>query len=164
MLGIFHLLEKLRIFAHHIMIRFLKFIGILMLAWLFGQVAGGTFTDVNAVNEADGMNLQERVAAHQVPSAEHQAAAASFTAPRLPYLPDAELASSGGASQCLISSRVQRTQLTEYLFLLKDRVEQLSRREAALSLHRERFFDAAVFFPFCPVCEYYVFTLRRLLI
>lgn len=79
------------------MVRVVRFIGFLMLAWTLWLVAGGTFTGetVDA-----GKAVDEKTAA---------------------------------------------------LF-------------SALSLHREKLYDATACHRCLPVCEYYIFTLRRILI
>lgn len=82
----------------------------------------------------------------------------------LPYLPVAELASNNGHVQSLTMSRIQRSYITEYIFSLKDWVDKLAQREAVLSLHREKLYDATAYYRCQPVCEYYIFTLRRILI
>ena len=51
-----------------------------------------------------------------------------------------------------------------YIFSLKDWVDKLAQREAVLSLHREKLYDATAYYRCQPVCEYYIFTLRRILI
>lgn len=61
-------------------------------------------------------------------------------------------------------SRIQRSYITEYIFSLKDWVDKLAQREAVLSLHREKLYDATAYYRCQPVCEYYIFTLRRILI
>ena len=50
-----------------------------------------------------------------------------------------------------------------YLFL-KGWVDKIAQREAVLSLHREKLFDATAYYRCQPVCEYYIFALRRILI
>ena len=84
--------------------------------------------------------------------------------PQLPYLPDAELAGMGGQLHSLTYSRIQRISTTEYIFSLKDWIDKLAQRAAVLSLHREKLYDATAYYRCQPVCEYYIFTLRRILI
>lgn len=85
-------------------------------------------------------------------------------APQLPYLSDAELASSAGTIQLLTFSRAQRSYTTEYILSLKDMIERLAHRDGALSLHRSKLFDTSTSYRCHPACEYYVFTLRRIII
>ena len=42
--------------------------------------------------------------------------------------------------------------------------DKLAQRAAVLSLHREKLYDATAYYRCQPVCEYYIFTLRRILI
>ena len=78
--------------------------------------------------------------------------------------PDAELAGMGGQLHSLTYSRIQRISTTEYIFSLKDWIDKLAQRAAVLSLHREKLYDATAYYRCQPVCEYYIFTLRRILI
>ena len=45
-----------------------------------------------------------------------------------------------------------------------DWIDKLAQRAAVLSLHREKLYDATAYYRCQPVCEYYIFTLRRILI
>lgn len=85
-------------------------------------------------------------------------------APKLPYLSDAELAGSAGTTQLLTFSRAQRSYTTEYILSLKDMIERLAHRDDVLSLHRSKLFDTSTSYRCHPACEYYVFTLRRIII
>lgn len=87
-----------------------------------------------------------------------------IAAPQLPYVSDAELASTGGHTQLLTSSRAQRLYTTEYFLSLKGVVEQRVLCEDALSLHRSKLYDTGAFYRCSPVSEYYVFALRRIII
>ena len=75
-----------------------------------------------------------------------------------------ELAGRGGQLHSLTYSRIQRISTTEYIFSLKDWIDKLAQRAAVLSLHREKLYDATAYYRCQPVCEYYIFTLRRILI
>ena len=46
----------------------------------------------------------------------------------------------------------------------QDWIDKLAQRAAVLSLHREKLYDATAYYRCQPVCEYYIFTLRRILI
>lgn len=138
------------------MAKYLKIIGFLLLTFALWQV-GNVTADNTSVRLESAVDIPAA-------SAEYAQEEACFTNPQLPYLPDAELASAGGHIQWLTPSRVQRSNTIQYLFSLKDRVEKLARHEAALSLHREKLYDAAAHYRCQPVCEYYIFTLRRILI
>ena len=87
-----------------------------------------------------------------------------IAAPKLPYLSDAELAGSAGTTQLLTFSRAQRSYTTEYILSLKDMIERLAHRDDVLSLHRSKLFDTSTSYRCHPACEYYVFTLRRIII
>ncbi len=139
------------------MSRYLKIVGILVLALTVWQTSNAIFTVGSTVSVADTADIQARAAAHCQDEV-------CFTAPQLPYLPVAELASNNGHVQLLAMSRIQRYYITEYIFSLKDRVSELARREAVLSLHREKLFNATAYYRCQPVCEYYIYALRRILI
>lgn len=110
----------------------------------------------NSVSTGDAADIQATAIRHQDE--------ACFTSPRLPYLPVAELTSNTGHIQSLVMSRVQRSYIAEYIFSLKDWVAKLAQREAVLSLHKEKLFDVTAYCRCRPACEYYIFTLRRILI
>ena len=80
------------------------------------------------------------------------------------HLSDAELAGSAGTTQLLTFSRAQRSYTTEYILSLKDMIERLAHRDDVLSLHRSKLFDTSTSYRCHPACEYYVFTLRRIII
>lgn len=128
-----------------------------MLALALWQTSGSAFAGCDAVSAEDTTDVGAAVFLDHPDEA-------CFTAPQLPYLPVAELASANGHIQPLALSRIQRHYITEYLFSLKDRVNALARREAVLSLHREKLFEVAARHRFQPVCAYYIFALRRILI
>lgn len=110
----------------------------------------------NSVSTGDAVDIQPAAVRHQDE--------ACFTSPRLPYLPVVELTSNTGHIQSLVMSRVQRSYIAEYIFSLKDWVAKLAQREAVLSLHKEKLFDVTAYCRCRPACEYYIFTLRRILI
>lgn len=110
----------------------------------------------NSVSAGDAVDIQPAAVRHQDE--------ACFTSPRLPYLPVAELTSNTGHIQSLVMSRVQRSYIAEYIFSLKDWVAKLAQRETVLSLHKEKLFDVTAYCRCRPACEYYIFTLRRILI
>lgn len=136
--------------------KILRFIGFLVLALALWHTASDAFT-INAVDAGQTVNDKNAIV--------HQQSATCIATPQLPYLPEAELAGSGaGQSQLSNFSRIQRLSTTEYIFSLKDCIDRLTQREAALSLHREKLYDATAYYRCQPVCEYYIFTLRRILI
>lgn len=139
------------------MVKYIKFIGLLVLALAFWQTLSNSFIGTGLVSEKESVDI------HAV-TVKHQADKTCFTSPQLPYLPDAELASSNGHMQLLTFPRVQRSYITEYLFSLRDCGEKLAQREAVLSLHKEKLFDTTTYYRCHPVCEYYIYTLRRIII
>lgn len=139
------------------MAKYIKFIGLLVLTLAFWQTLSDSFIGTSLINE-DGF-----VDIHAV-TVKHQSDETCFTSPQLPYLPDAELASSNGHMQLLTFPRVQRSYIVEYLFSLRDCGEKLAQREAALALHKEKLFDTTTYYRCHPVCEYYIYTLRRIII
>lgn len=188
------------LYLQTVMGKYLKFIGLLVLALFLWQTPGGaalgnaasrntalsdmTLNDAALTNSSlpnvtsttppssnpasDDTTVSNSVSIEDV--ADIQAAAvrhqdeACFTSPRLPYLPVAELISNTGHIQSLVMSRVQRSYIAEYIFSLKDWVAKLAQREAVLSLHKEKLFDVTAYCRCRPACEYYIFTLRRILI
>lgn len=77
---------------------------------------------------------------------------------------DVEIANSGGTTQLLASQRLQRSYISEFTLSLKGMARHLSRRADALSVQSSRLFDTSAFYRCQPVCEYYVFTLRHIII
>ena len=137
------------------MAKFLRFIGFMVLALALWQTVSDTFAN----KAASGGNV---VSENTI--AVHEQTDAYIAMPQLPYLPDAELAGMGGQLHSLTYSRIQRISTTEYIFSLKDWIDKLAQRAAVLSLHREKLYDATAYYRCQPVCEYYIFTLRRILI
>ena len=165
------------------MAKFLRFIGLLVIALAVWQTATEAFA-VKAVGEEgclvpNGKEDNEEALAvsdegviagvRSLASNGRNVVAqvqddSSIGMPPLPYLPDAELADAGGQAHSPACSRAQRSSITNYIVSLKEWIGRLARREAALSLHREKLYDATAFHRCRPVCEYYIFTLRRILI
>lgn len=153
------------------MVKFVKLILILVLTITFYGGVSDAFT-VLAVDQRDVVSSEslDGLTDHSVLAAEGDVQkgidrqGSYISAPQLPYISDAELASSGGTSQLLTFSRVQRYYTTEYILSLKDVVERIAHREGALSLHRAKLFDTSAFYRCSPASEYYVFALRRIII
>lgn len=139
-----------------IMAKFLRFIGFLVLAFALWQTASDTFIG-RTIDEGKCVNEKATVIYHQQKET-------CIAVPQLPYLPEAELAGFSGQSQLLTFLRIQRSSATDCIFSLKDWVNMLSKREAVLTLHREKLYDATAYYRCNPVCEYYIFALRRILI
>lgn len=138
------------------MAKYLRFIGFLVLALALWQTASCTFTD-KTVDEGKSMDAKN-IAMYL------QQDEAYIAVPKLPYLPEAELAGGIGQSQLLNFLRVQRSFAIECVFSLKDWVDMLAQRDAASSLHQEKLYDTSAYYRCNRVCEYYIFTLRRILI
>ena len=122
--------------------RYLKIIGLLVLALALWQTSGTVPTSDGGVSTGDSTDIQAVTAAHSQDGT-------CFTSPHL---------------HSLAMSRIQRSYTAEYIFSLKDWVDKLARREAVLSLHKEKLYDSTAYYGCKPVCEYYIFTLRRILI
>lgn len=139
------------------MAKYIKFIVLLVLTLALWQTAGNTFIGSTSIDEEKSVDIQ-------AVTTNHQQNDACFTTPQLPYLPDAELAGTSSHTQLLSFSRIQRATTTEYIFSLKDWVDKIAQYQAILSLHREKLFDATAYYRCHPVCEYYIFALRHILI
>lgn len=143
------------------MVRCLKIIVFLALAMALGDIVCDAFVGVEPMKGDGVSDVRQHVAIYHQNLPQDEMC---FNIPALPYLPDGELASIAGYTQLLIFSRIHRFYLSEYLFSLRDWVVQLARREEALSLHWEKLFDAVACCRCLPACEYYIFTLRRIVI
>ncbi len=82
----------------------------------------------------------------------------------LPYLPTAELIGCGAQAQQIAPSRLQRIFITEYVTTLKSVVQRMAERMAVLSQHQERIYDTTTSYYCHPASQYYVYTLRRIVI
>ena len=138
------------------MAKFLKVILFLILAAAFC----GSVSDAFTVQTVDEITIAAQTGLGEEGNAQRN----DVPAPQLPYLSDAELASSAGTIQLLTFSRAQRSYTTEYILSLKDMIERLAHRDGALSLHRSKLYDTSTSYRCHPACEYYVFTLRRIII
>lgn len=156
------------------MVKFVKLILILVLTSAFCGSVSDAFTvlavDQTGIVSSEGLDNQSGATAHSILATEQDVQksidrqGSYISAPKLPYISDAEIASSGGTSQLLTFSRAQRLYTSEYILSLKDVVERIAHREDALSLHREKLFDTSAFYRCSPASEYYVFALRRIII
>lgn len=144
------------------MVKFLKVILFLILATAFCGSVSDAFTvqtvDETTIPAQTDLGEEGDIQRNDVRQGSY------IPAPKLPYLSDAELASSVGTTQLLTFSRVQRSYTTEYILSLKDMIERLAHRDGALSRHRSKLFDTSTSYRCHPACEYYVFTLRRIII
>ena len=142
------------------MAKFLKVILFLILAAAFC----GSVSDAFTVQTVDAITIAAQTGLGEEGNAQRNDVrqGSYIPAPQLPYL--SELASSAGTTQLLTFSRAQRSYTTEYILSLKDMIERLAHRDGALSLHRSKLFDTSTSYRCHPACEYYVFTLRRIII
>lgn len=137
------------------MAKFVKIIGILILVLALGQrmdeaLGGDSLQSISCVLTEQMTSLQEE--------------GECFTMPQWPCLPDAELAGANSCSQLVTFSRMQRSAVMEYLCFLKERVGEIARYEAVRSQCQGKFYDALPCRICSPVCDYYIFALRRILI
>lgn len=135
------------------MVRFLRLTGFLVILFALWQVASTTFTEKSA---DDSMCRKElTIRCHKQGSI--------VSVPQYPYFPEAELAGSVTQPQLLTFLRVQRSMFTECAYSLKDRMDLLVQCIATLCLHSEKLHHTT-YYRCQPMCEYYVFALRRILI
>lgn len=136
--------------------RFVKCIGFLIVALAMWQMRGDGSVPVTTAGDPDAV-------VSLLPVYPPQLAVSCFFSMPL-SAPNAELAENTGRIQFLNYLRVQRSSVAEYLSSLKGWVTLLSHRVASLFLHREKLFDTVPVVCGSQVCDYYVFTLRRILI
>lgn len=137
--------------------KLLKYIGFLLVILAIWQLAGEVLVEVSETSNDKPVYVQDGATHYR-----HEEVC--FTTPQLPILPEAELAGVTGYVQTLTAPRVQRAHLAEYIFSLKSWVDKMARYESTCQKQREKRRDAAIF-PHCqPPCDYYIFTLRRILI
>ena len=131
------------------MAKFVKVILFLLFAVALYGVTGNLFTEI------------------PVESQEHDLAPTEYsqkvTSAKLPYFPEGELSNATQSHQ-IMTSRIQRINLLEYSISLKTLALKLSSREAVLVQHRGRLYDTTTSYYCHPSSEYYVFTLRRIII
>ncbi|WP_221657704.1 hypothetical protein [Bacteroides salyersiae] len=131
------------------MAKFVKVILFLLFAVTLHCVASNLFTEI------------------PVESQEHDFTYAAYsqkvTSAQLPYFPEGELSSAVQSHQ-IMTSRIQRINLLEYSMSLKALALKLSSREAVLVQHRGRLYGTTTSYYCHPSSEYYVFTLRRIII
>ncbi len=85
-----------------------------------------------------------------------------ISVPDLPGKPVAEL--NNLQSHQISVTRIQRVQLGEYFFSLKNVLQCCADRQNSLSQHRRRIYDTTTSYYCQPSSEYYVYTLRRIII
>ena len=85
-----------------------------------------------------------------------------ISAPDLPGKPVAEL--NNLQSHQISVTRIQRVQLGEYFFSLKNALQCCADRDNSLSQHWGRIYGTTTSYYCQPSSEYYVYTLRRIII
>lgn len=90
----------------------------------------------------------------------------TFERSPLPVLPDGELLTTQASSHWVYSCRLNRTLRGEAHACFKSLLKDLSRYVEMLSLHAEASSGSTAFraVPLHPVCKYYVFALRHIII
>lgn len=131
------------------MAKFVKVILFLLLTVAFHSIAGNAFT-------SQAVERQEHAITYAM---EHHG---QISAPELPGKPVAELTNL--QSHHISLTRIQRVQLGEYFFSLKNVLQRCADRENSLSQHWGRIYDTTTSYNCKPSSEYYVYTLRRIII
>ena len=85
-----------------------------------------------------------------------------ISAPDFPYAPVAEL--NNLQSHQISVTSIQRVQLGEYFTTLRNLLQCCADRENSLSQHRGRIYNTTTSYYCQPSSEYYVFTLRHIII
>lgn len=131
------------------MAKFIKVILFLLLAVALHGIASNVFTEQK-------VESQEHVA---YPLAQQE----KVGVPEFPYLPIAELTTNLQSHQVSMT-RMQRVQAAEYFFSLKNILQIRADREASLSQHKGRIYTTTTSYYCQPSSEYYIFTLRHIII
>lgn len=131
------------------MAKFVKVILFLLFAVTLHCVASDLFTEIPVEGQEHDFT--------------YTAYSQKVTSAQLPYFPEGELSSAVQSHQ-IMTSRIQRINLLEYSMSLKALALKLSSREAVLVQHRGRLYGTTTSYYCHPSSEYYVFTLRRIII
>ena len=129
--------------------KFVKVILFLLLTVAFHSIAGN-------VSTAKVVDEQERAITYAM--RQH----GEISAPDLPGKPVAEL--NNLQSHQISVTRIQRVQLGEYFFSLKNALQCCADRDNSLSQHWGRIYGTTTSYYCQPSSEYYVYTLRRIII
>lgn len=130
--------------------RLLKYIMIVMLV----SAAYNRANDVSA-----GIESEENTCSVPYTLAEPQA----FSSHELPFLPEAELGGIGISACQNTDSRALRIIANLHQAALKSITRNISERQALLTKHWRKLCDYSVSSSY-PVCEYYIFALRHIII
>ena len=120
------------------MAKFVKVILFLLLAVALHGVAGNVFTEKQVKPQGQ------------------------INAPESPYLPVAELTNL--QSHQISVTRIQRVQIGEYFSSLRNVLQCCADRDNSLSQHWGRIYNTTTSYYCQPASEYYVFTLRHIII
>ena len=131
------------------MAKFVKVILFLLLTVVLHGIAGNVFTE-KTVGQAEN-DITYSVIQH-----------GQISTPEFPCSPVAELTNL--QSHQISVTRIQRVQLGEYFTTLKNLLQCCAERDNSLSQHLGRIYDTTTSYYCQPSSEYYVFTLRHIII
>ena len=131
------------------MAKFVKVILFLLLTVTLHGVASNVFTEKPV--EQSELAITYSMKQHE-----------QISAPDFPYAPVAEL--NNLQSHQISVTRIQRVQLGEYFFSLKNALQCCADRDNSLSQHWGRIYGTTTSYYCQPSSEYYVYTLRRIII
>lgn len=131
------------------MAKFVKVILFLLLTVALHGIAGNVFTE-KTVEQPE----------HAITDSVKQCG--QISAPEFPCSPVAELTNL--QSHQISITRIQRVQLGEYFTTLKNLLQSCAERYNSLSQHQGRIYNTTTSYYCQPSSEYYVFTLRHIII
>ena len=131
------------------MAKFVKVILFLLLAVALHGVAGNVFTEKQVEQPEHAVTYSMK------PQGQ-------INAPESPYLPVAELTNL--QSHQISVTRIQRVQIGEYFSSLRNVLQCCADRDNSLSQHWGRIYNTTTSYYCQPASEYYVFTLRHIII
>ena len=131
------------------MAKFVKVILFLLLTVTLHGVASNVFTEKPV--EQSELAITYSMKQHE-----------QISAPDFPYAPVAEL--NNLQSHQISVTRIQRVQLGEYFTTLRNLLQCCADRENSLSQHRGRIYNTTTSYYCQQSSEYYVFTLRHIII
>ncbi len=131
------------------MARFVKTILFLLLVVTFHDITGNVSTGETVEQVANSITYSIEQCGQ-------------INTPEFPCSPVAELINL--QSHQLSVARVQRVQLGEYFTTLRNLLQCCANRDNSLSHHLGRIYDTTTFYYCQPSSEYYVFTLRHIII
>lgn len=132
------------------MAKFVKIVFLMLFAVAFYTAANSSFVDSSTKQGSSMLSLNT--------------VQAKVSAAQRPYFPEAELASNALQTYQVMMSRIQRVNVLEYTLSLKNLIQQLASRIAALAHHSGRIYDTTTSYYCHPASEYYVFALRHIII